>query len=35
MDRQLTIEEMKSLGIIFIGFGEDKKEEATQEKGEN
>lgn len=27
MDRQLTIEEMKSLGIIFIGFGEDKKEE--------
>ena len=27
MDRQLTIEEMKSLGIIFIGFGEDKKDE--------
>ena len=27
MERQLTIEEMKSLGIIFIGFGEDKKEE--------
>jgi hypothetical protein len=27
MDRKLTIEEMKSLGIIFIGFGEDKKEE--------
>jgi len=34
MDRKLTIEEMKSLGIIFVGFGEDKKE-ATQEKGEN
>jgi hypothetical protein len=27
MDRQLTIEEMKSLGIILIGFGEDKKED--------
>jgi hypothetical protein len=30
MDRQLTIEEMKSLGIIFIGFGEDKKEEREE-----
>lgn len=35
MERKLTIEEMKSLGIIFIGFGEDKKEEATHEKGQN
>lgn len=35
MDRQLTIDEMKSLGIIFIGFGEDKKEKATHEKGQN
>lgn len=36
MDRKLTIEEMKSLGIIFIGFDQDKKEEAAQEeKGEN
>lgn len=32
MERKLTIEEMKSLGIIFIGFGEDKKEE-KKEKG--
>lgn len=35
MDRKLTIDEMKSLGIIFIGFGEDKKEETTQENGDN
>ena len=35
MDRQLTVEEMKALGIIFIGFGEDKKEGATQDKGDN
>jgi len=32
MDRKLTIEEMKSLGIIFVGFGEDKKEEKGEKK---